>query len=108
MDEQTGIDTLSALASETRLAAFRVLLRAAPKALPAGAIAETLGVVQNTMSGHLATLTRTGLVSQRRQGRNILYTAEPAAMRAFLGWLMADCCQGRAEICAPVLLGETP
>lgn len=103
MDESTAIETLSALAHETRLAAFRLLLKAAPGELPAGDIAARLGIVQNTMSSHLAILVRTGLISGRRDGRNMFYRAEPTAMRTLLAWLMDDCCQGNSEICAPLL-----
>jgi DNA-binding transcriptional ArsR family regulator len=103
MDEFRAIESLSALANETRLAAFRLLLREAPDELAAGDIASRLGIVQNTMSSHLAVLARTGLISARKDGRNMLYRAEPAAMRALLAWLMEDCCQGDSEICAPLL-----
>lgn len=103
MDELTAIDSLAALAHETRLAAFRLLLKSAPDELPAGDIAIRLGIVQNTMSSHLAILVRTGLISSRREGRNVLYRAEPAAMRTLLAWLMEDCCQGNSDICAPLL-----
>lgn len=102
MDEFKAIDALSALANETRLAVFRLLLRAAPEELAAGDIAARLSIVQNTMSNHLAVLARTGLISARKDGRNILYRAEPAAMRTLLAWLMEDCCQGDSEICAPL------
>ena len=103
MDELKVIDTLSALANETRLAVFRLLLRAAPEERAAGDIATELSIVQNTMSNHLAILARTGLISARKEGRNMLYRAEPAAMRTLLAWLMEDCCQGDSEICAPLL-----
>jgi len=103
MDESKAIDALAALANETRLAAFRLLLRDAPGELAAGDIASRLGIVQNTMSNHLAVLARTGLISARKEGRNVLYRAEPAAMRTLLAWLMEDCCQGDSEICAPLL-----
>jgi ArsR family transcriptional regulator len=103
MDEFRAIESLSALANETRLAAFRLLLREAPDELAAGDIASRLAIVQNTMSSHLAVLARTGLISARKDGRNILYRAEPAAMPTLLAWLMEDCCQGDIEICAPLL-----
>jgi ArsR family transcriptional regulator len=103
MDESKAIEALAALAHATRLSAFRMLLKAAPNEVSAGDIAGRLNVVQNTMSSHLASLTRTELISARREGRQVLYRAEPAAMRALLAWLMEDCCQGNSDICSPLL-----
>lgn len=103
MDQHAALDSLAALSQETRLAAFRLLVKAAPDGLPAGEIGERLGVVQNTMSAHLAVLARCGLVSSQRKGRVIEYAANFAAIRQLLLFLMQDCCQGTPEICAPLL-----
>jgi arsenate reductase len=92
---------LSALGQETRLEAFRLLVRAAPHGLPAGEIAGRLGVVQNTMSAHLAALARCRLIRAERNGRSIAYRADYASIRELLAFLMEDCCQGAPEICAP-------
>lgn len=103
MESIQALDALSALSQETRLETFRLLVRHAPDGLPAGEIAARLGVVQNTMSAHLAILARSGLVSSSRNGRVINYTADFAATRGLLVFLMQDCCQGAPEICAPLL-----
>ena len=67
--------------------------------MPAGVIAEKLGVPNSSLSFHLAHLTRAGLIQQRRQGRSLIYTADYAAMNSLVGYLMENCCGGGA--CAP-------
>lgn len=99
MDRKHALDSLDALAHETRLDAFRLLVQAEPGGLLAGEIAERLGVIQNTMSGHLATLAQAGLVSARREGRAVRYGLEIDAVRGLFAFLMDDCCGGRAELC---------
>ena len=94
-----AIEALGALAQETRLAIFRLLVRQGPEGLPAGAIAERLEIPAPTMSFHLAYLSRAGLVTSRREGRSILYAADYRGMNALLTYLTEDCCQGRPEIC---------
>jgi ArsR family transcriptional regulator, arsenate/arsenite/antimonite-responsive transcriptional repressor len=94
MDAQLVIRALSALAQEHRLAAFRLLVQAGPQGLSAGAIAEALGMAGSSMSFHLAALTHAGLVSQQRQSRQIIYTAQFAAMNALMGYLTENCCGG--------------
>jgi DNA-binding transcriptional ArsR family regulator len=103
MDKKKALSALAALGQETRLDVFRLVVRLAPEGLPAGEIAQRLGVVQNTMSAHLAVLARAGLVSADRQGRVIKYTAGLANMRELLSFLMQDCCQGAPDICVPLL-----
>ena len=103
MDKKTSLAALNALGQETRLDAFRLLVRVAPEGLPAGEIARRQGVVQNTMSAHLAVLSRAGLVRATRQGRTIRYTADFARMGELLSFLMQDCCEGAPEICVPLL-----
>jgi len=102
MDRKAALDALAALGQETRLDVFRLLVRHAPAGLPAGEIAERLGVVQNTMSAHLGVLARAGLIAARRTGRVVDYTVDNAAMRDLLAYLMQDCCGGEPEICAPL------
>ena len=103
MDKKAALDGLAALAHETRLEVFRLLVQAGPDGLAAGAIGESLGVRQNTMSSHLGILHRAGLISKSRDGRVIRYCAHYGQMRELLLYLLEDCCRGNAEICAPVI-----
>ena len=98
-----AIEALTALAQPTRLDVFRRLLKAHPDEIAAGEIARACKVPHNTMSTHLAVLTRAGLVSVRRQGRMMHYGADLDGFRSLIGFLMRDCCNGRAEICAPLV-----
>ena len=102
MDESTAIDVFEALSNDTRLAAFRLLVRAGPEGLPAGEIAEELDVVQNTMSSHLHKLGRAGLVKSRRQSRHIIYRVDFPIVRDLILFLMEDCCGGSAVVCRPI------
>lgn len=99
MESIEAITAFAALAQETRLAAFRRLVEAGPEGLPAGEVARVLGVPHNTMSTHLAALSRAGLVSARRESRLVIYRAEPARLAALGDFLLRDCCGGRAELC---------
>jgi len=101
MQIPTAVEALSALAHGSRLAVFRLLVRAGPEGLPAGEIAREVGALPNTLSSHLTILAHAGLIRSRRDGRSILYSADYEGMRALLGFLMEDCCGGRPEICAP-------
>jgi ArsR family transcriptional regulator, arsenate/arsenite/antimonite-responsive transcriptional repressor len=97
------VEALGALAQETRLAIYRLLVEAGPEGMPAGAIAETLGVPPSSLSFHLAQLARAGLASQRRDGRSLIYAADFAAMNALLAYLTENCCRGAgAAACAPI------
>ncbi len=98
-----AVDALGALAHETRLSVFRALVKAGPDGMIAGAIAEQQGVPPSTMSHHLATLERAGLVQSTRTSRLIHYRADYAAMRRLLTFLMQDCCQGSPEMCGDLL-----
>ncbi|MBC2669202.1 ArsR/SmtB family transcription factor [Novosphingobium piscinae] len=100
-----AVDALGALAHETRLSVFRMLVKAGADGMIAGAIAEHQGVPPSTMSHHLATLERAGLVQSERESRLIHYRADYAGMRRLLAFLMQDCCQGAPEMCAD-LVGE--
>ncbi|MBP6379937.1 MAG: helix-turn-helix transcriptional regulator [Sphingorhabdus sp.] len=87
-----AVDALGALAHETRLSVFRMLVKAGPEGMIAGAIAEHQGVPPSTMSHHLATLERAGLVQSERESRLIHYRADYPGMRRLLLFLMQDCC----------------
>ena len=89
-----AVDALGALAHETRLSVFRMLVKAGPEGMIAGAIAEHQCVPPSTMSHHLATLERAGLVQSERESRLIHYRADYPGMRRLLLFLMQDCCQG--------------
>jgi ArsR family transcriptional regulator len=93
-----AISALAALAQETRLAAFRLLVQAGPEGLAAGAIADGLGVPAATLSFHLKELKNARVVWCRREGRSLLYGPDFGVMNDLLGFLMEDCCRGA---CAP-------
>lgn len=101
MDFETAIRCLSALAQDTRLSIFRLLIPLGDNGLSAGAIGEHLGKPAPTLSFHLKELERAGLVRSQRNGRQINYAIEPEAMRALILFLLDDCCQGHPEICTP-------
>jgi DNA-binding transcriptional ArsR family regulator len=96
METKQVVQTLSALAQESRLAIFRLLVQAGPGGLAAGAIGEKLGLPPATLSFHLAGLTRAGLAQSRQEGRFVIYNADYAAMNALVGFLTDNCCQGAA------------
>lgn len=100
-----AVDALGALAHETRLAVFRMLVTAGHDGMIAGSIAEHCGVPPSTMSHHLATLERAGLVQSERESRLIHYRADYAAMRRLLTFLVQDCCQGAPEMCGDLMAG---
>jgi DNA-binding transcriptional ArsR family regulator len=108
MDNELALLALAAFAQSTRLDVFRLLVRREPKGLPAGEIAKALAVPQNTMSAHLSVLSRAGLVSARRIGRSIVYRADLARFQAVMSFLVNDCCDGRPEICMPLIESITP
>jgi ArsR family transcriptional regulator, arsenate/arsenite/antimonite-responsive transcriptional repressor len=101
MDQKHAIAALGALAQETRLALFRLLVSCGPEGLSAGVIAERLGVQPSSLSFHLAQLAHAGLITQRRMSRQLIYSAEYGAMNALLAYLTENCC-GRDSVCAPV------
>ena len=107
MDAQPVIRALGALAQEHRLAAYRLLVQVGPDGLPAGTLAESLGVPPSSMSFHLAQLANAGLVTQRRQSRSIIYAADYAAMNRLMAYLTENCCAGApctpAAACNPAL-----
>jgi ArsR family transcriptional regulator len=98
MDEHRAVSALGALAQETRLALYRLLVATGPEGLPAGIIAERLGVAPSSLSFHLQQLLHAGLVTQRRAGRQLIYAAEYGTMTALLAYLTENCC-GRGESC---------
>ena len=99
MQLPAAVEALSALAHGHRLAVFRLLVRAGAEGLPAGEIAREVGALPSTLSTQLTILAHAGLIQSRRDGRSVIYSADYDGMRAVLGFLVADCCAGRPEIC---------
>ena len=101
MDQKHAIAALAALAQETRLELFRLLVTCGPEGLPAGVIAERIGVQPSSLSFHLAQLTHAGLIAQRRQSRQLIYSAEYTAMNELLAYLTENCCGRGAAASLP-------
>jgi len=99
METHLAVRSLSALAHGHRLRVFRLLVKAGASGLAAGEIAGRLELPPSSLSFHLAALENAGLVTARRTGRFIHYRVEPDAIRALLGYLTEDCCEGRPELC---------
>ncbi len=102
MEMQHAVSALSALAHQGRLTIFRELVQAGPNGLAAGEVSRRVGIAPNTLSASLTILAHAGLVSSRRDGRSVIYTAAYEHMGELLGFLVQDCCQGRPEVCAPL------
>ncbi len=99
MEKADVIAALAALAQETRLDIFRLLVQAGPEGRAAGQVGERLGLPSATLSFHLNQLRHAGLVTFRREGRSLIYVAEYAVMNSLLGFLTENCCQGDASGC---------
>jgi len=102
MDINTAVTALEALAHETRLGVFRLLVQAGPEGISAGDIADRLDARQNTMSSHLSKLHQAGIVTSRRDGRHIIYRADFDAVSGLILYLMEDCCGRSAQLCDPI------
>jgi len=105
------VEALAALAHEHRLAAYRILVKAGPGGVAAGAIAEQLGLAPSSLTFHIQTLLRAGLITQRRASRHLIYAPEIAAMNELVGFLLHDCCgqgEARAPSCDPGALTQHP
>jgi DNA-binding transcriptional ArsR family regulator len=103
MDQTHAVAALGALAQDTRLSVFRLLVQAGQNGMIAGAVAERMSVPASTMSHHLATLERAGLVVSERESRLIRYAANYEGMRELLTYLLTDCCQGQPELCGSLM-----
>src|SRR5246127_3202493 len=99
LSEPHAISALAALAQPTRLAIFRLLIKHEPIGITAGVIADTVGAPHNTLSSHLAILVRAGLLRSTREGRTIIYRSNVEGMRALIGFLVSECCDGHPELC---------
>lgn len=100
MTTTEAIAALGALAHEHRLALYRLLVSRGPQGLAAGTIAAKLGVAPSSLTFHLQNLQRSGLVRQRREGRQLIYAADFGVMSTLLGYLTENCCGG-TSVCAP-------
>jgi DNA-binding transcriptional ArsR family regulator len=103
MDTRAAVASLSALAQETRLMIFRLLIEAGPVGLSAGVIAEKLDVPAATLSFHLKELSHAGLVNSRQESRFIFYTADFACMASLMSFLTQNCCSGMPQECLSVM-----
>jgi ArsR family transcriptional regulator len=103
MDEFQALDAFGALSQETRLQIVRLLVKAGPEGMAAGAIGEALEASSSKLSFHLSNLERAGLIRSRREARSIIYSAAYPALSELIEFLMRDCCQGRPEVCAPAV-----
>ena len=99
MESNTAIEALAALAQDSRLQVYRLLVQAGPEGIAASELAERVGIPANTLSFHLKTLSHADLVLARQEGRFIYYSANYEQMNALLGFLTENCCGGRS--CAP-------
>jgi DNA-binding transcriptional ArsR family regulator len=108
MENEQAVLALAALAQSTRLEAFRTLVKHEPDGIAAGDLARALEVPQNTLSAHLAILSRADLVRSERHSRSIVYRANLPAFQRIALFLLQDCCGGRPEICAPILESLQP
>ncbi len=106
MKKSTVIGALGALAQETRLDLFRLLVQKGPPGLAAGDIGERLGLPSPTLSFHLNQLRFAGLITSRRESRSIIYSANFKAMNGLLAYLTENCCGGRPELCAPAAIAD--
>ena len=100
MENKDAVAALSALAQDSRLAVFRLLVRHEPEGMTAGVIGEQLALPAPTLSFHLKTLAQAGLVTTIQQGRFIRYRARIAGINALIGFLTEDCCQGDQQRCS--------
>ena len=103
MNTESPLLALAPLAHPTRLEAFRLLVRHEPDGLSTGTLVEASGLTQSTFSTHLAVLAKAGLVTAEKKGRQQIQRARIDTLRALMLFLAKDCCEGRAELCEPLL-----
>ncbi|MBN8809119.1 MAG: helix-turn-helix transcriptional regulator [Sphingomonas sp.] len=103
MDAEAALVALAALAHPTRLSTFQILVRHEPDGMTTGQLVDATGLSQSTFSTHLAVLAKAGLVQSEKRGRNLVQRADMDTLRALMVFLAKDCCQGRAELCEPLL-----
>jgi ArsR family transcriptional regulator len=101
LNSPDAVQALGALAHEHRLAIYRMLVEQGPDGLPAGVIAERLGIAPSSLTFHLQHLQRAGLIDQKRVSRQLIYAADFARMTALVGFLTENCCGGDPSACLP-------
>jgi DNA-binding transcriptional ArsR family regulator len=104
MDIDHALVAISALSQETRLKVFKILVEYGSTGAPAGVVGERLGISHNNLSFHLSHLSHAGLVSSRKDGRSIIYSAKTNAIEGLIGFLYENCCiqeTSDAECCPP-------
>ena len=101
MKIKSAVDALSALAQESRLSAFRLLVQAGKEGLAAGVLSEKLGIPPATLSFHLKELAHARLVKSRTEGRYVIYSANYGEMDSLIAYLTEHCCAGDTAQCAP-------
>ena len=107
METTDAVTALGALAQDNRLDVFRLLVEAGPQGMPAGEVASALKLAPNTLTFHFDRLRFAGLVTVRRNGRSMIYSARFEAMNDLVSFLTENCCQGAQEKCAPVAVCRT-
>lgn len=103
MDAEDALSALAALSHSTRLKTFRLLVRHEPDGLSTGELVDATGLTQSTFSTHLAVLAKAGLVTSEKRGRHMIQRARMERLRELMLFLAKDCCQGRAELCEPLV-----
>lgn len=103
MEKKKALSAFSALSQETRLDAFRLLIKAGDTGMLSGEIGDALGQKPNTISTNLAILLNAALIRNKREGRSVRYFADFAGIGAMLGFLMEECCGGKPALCQPVI-----
>lgn len=104
METKDVITALAALAQESRLAVFRLLVQAGPEGMPATKIAEALEIAPSSLSFHLKELTHANMVVQKKAGRSLIYSANFETMNGLIGFLTENCCGG--NVCSPVRISD--
>lgn len=103
MEQKGAVLALGALAQITRLETFQLLVKSEPEGVPAGELARSIGVPQNTMSAHLSILSRADLIVGERHSRSIVYRANLKTFQDLMMFMVQDCCSGSPQLCAPLL-----
>ena len=103
MNDEWAISAFSALAQPSRMAIYRLLVRAGPEGVQVGEVARRLEMVNSTLSGHLSVLRRARLLKSTRDSREVRYLADLHVMRELIRFLLADCCDGQVSNCSEIL-----